>query len=262
MTISEGRGRCGGFKIGDMMNTDFWKNLNVSSGSGASDIDHLGHFFKKMDGKGASGGAYTAYDEQKEVESERSPEQEPTWWKKAIEYLKENIGGKQPVLADRQVLPKGGKISKKQMKMIKEKLELDGHQVGAGFEDFLSSLKQGFNKVADVFHPITNLRPETQAIADTVSNIVNGPSGKGRPRKSGAVLQVEQKPVINPSLLPTRQNLPSSSMGSGSAQASGGKKKLPIALQKWQSHLKECRSKNPGKSLKECMIMAKGTYKK
>jgi hypothetical protein len=33
-------------------------------------------------------------------------------------------------------------------------------------------------------------------------------------------------------------------------------------LEKWRKHLEECRSKNPSKSLKECMVIAKKTYKK
>lgn len=33
-------------------------------------------------------------------------------------------------------------------------------------------------------------------------------------------------------------------------------------LGKWRKHLEECRKKNPTKTLKECMIIAKRTYKK
>ena len=33
-------------------------------------------------------------------------------------------------------------------------------------------------------------------------------------------------------------------------------------LEKWRKHLEECRRKNPTKSLKECMVIAKRTYKK
>jgi hypothetical protein len=34
------------------------------------------------------------------------------------------------------------------------------------------------------------------------------------------------------------------------------------ALIKWRKHLEESRLKNPNKSLKECMVVAKKTYKK
>lgn len=34
------------------------------------------------------------------------------------------------------------------------------------------------------------------------------------------------------------------------------------ALDKWRKHLAECRVKNPSKSLKECMQIAKKTYVK
>jgi hypothetical protein len=34
------------------------------------------------------------------------------------------------------------------------------------------------------------------------------------------------------------------------------------ALDKWRKHLEDCRRKNPTKSLKECMIIAKRTYRK
>jgi len=33
-------------------------------------------------------------------------------------------------------------------------------------------------------------------------------------------------------------------------------------LEKWRKHLEKCRRENPKKSLKECMIIAKKTYKK
>lgn len=34
------------------------------------------------------------------------------------------------------------------------------------------------------------------------------------------------------------------------------------ALDKWRKHLADVRKKNPGKSLKECMVIAKKSYKK
>lgn len=34
------------------------------------------------------------------------------------------------------------------------------------------------------------------------------------------------------------------------------------ALAKWRKHLDSCRKQNPSKSLKECMAIAKKTYKK
>lgn len=40
------------------------------------------------------------------------------------------------------------------------------------------------------------------------------------------------------------------------------KKGNVTALAKWRKHLEECRSKNPNKSLKECMQIAKQTYKR
>ena len=40
------------------------------------------------------------------------------------------------------------------------------------------------------------------------------------------------------------------------------KMKAGGALASWRKHLDECRKKNPGKSLKECMVIAKKTYKK
>ena len=33
-------------------------------------------------------------------------------------------------------------------------------------------------------------------------------------------------------------------------------------LDKWRKHLETCRTKNPGKSLKECMAIAKKSYTK
>jgi hypothetical protein len=40
-------------------------------------------------------------------------------------------------------------------------------------------------------------------------------------------------------------------------------KKSPTSgLDKWRKHLEECRSKNPKKTLKECMVIAKKTYRK
>ena len=33
-------------------------------------------------------------------------------------------------------------------------------------------------------------------------------------------------------------------------------------LDKWRKHLELCRKQNPSKSLKECMTMAKKTYRK
>jgi hypothetical protein len=40
------------------------------------------------------------------------------------------------------------------------------------------------------------------------------------------------------------------------------KKKLPKQLNKWNLHLKKVRKKHPNKTLKECMKIAKKTYKK
>jgi hypothetical protein len=40
------------------------------------------------------------------------------------------------------------------------------------------------------------------------------------------------------------------------------KKGLPPQLKKWNGHLKKVRDSNPGKSLKQCMKIAKSTYKK
>jgi hypothetical protein len=40
------------------------------------------------------------------------------------------------------------------------------------------------------------------------------------------------------------------------------KKGNPTGLDKWRKHLAECRKANPSKSLKECMVIAKKTYKK
>jgi hypothetical protein len=40
------------------------------------------------------------------------------------------------------------------------------------------------------------------------------------------------------------------------------KRKLSEGLKKWQNHLASVRKDNPGKSLKECMTLAKKTYKK
>lgn len=34
------------------------------------------------------------------------------------------------------------------------------------------------------------------------------------------------------------------------------------ALAKWRKHLESCRKANPTKSLKQCMQIAKSTYKK
>lgn len=39
-------------------------------------------------------------------------------------------------------------------------------------------------------------------------------------------------------------------------------KKLSPALDKWRKHLEQVRKQNPGKSLKECMTIAKNSYKK
>ena len=39
-------------------------------------------------------------------------------------------------------------------------------------------------------------------------------------------------------------------------------KKINSALDKWRNHLESVRKANPGKSLKECMTLAKKTYKK
>lgn len=33
-------------------------------------------------------------------------------------------------------------------------------------------------------------------------------------------------------------------------------------LTAWRNHLEKCRKANPSKSLKECMVIAKKTYKK
>ncbi len=40
------------------------------------------------------------------------------------------------------------------------------------------------------------------------------------------------------------------------------KKKISPALDKWRSHLEKVRQQNPSKSLKECMVIAKKSYKK
>jgi hypothetical protein len=39
-------------------------------------------------------------------------------------------------------------------------------------------------------------------------------------------------------------------------------KKLSPALDKWRKHLEQVRKQNPSKSLKECMTIAKKSYKK
>jgi hypothetical protein len=39
-------------------------------------------------------------------------------------------------------------------------------------------------------------------------------------------------------------------------------KKVPKQLKKWHSHLMAVRKKNPGKSMKQCMKIAKRSYKK
>ena len=40
------------------------------------------------------------------------------------------------------------------------------------------------------------------------------------------------------------------------------KKTNTSGLDKWRKHLDSCRKQNPSKSLKECMAIAKKTYKK
>jgi hypothetical protein len=40
------------------------------------------------------------------------------------------------------------------------------------------------------------------------------------------------------------------------------KKGNTTGLDKWRKHLEECRKANPKKSLKECMTIAKKTYRK
>ena len=40
------------------------------------------------------------------------------------------------------------------------------------------------------------------------------------------------------------------------------KKGNTTGLAKWRKHLEECRKANPKKSLKECMTIAKKTYRK
>ena len=40
------------------------------------------------------------------------------------------------------------------------------------------------------------------------------------------------------------------------------KKGNTTGLEKWRKHLEECRKSNPKKSLKECMFLAKKTYRK
>jgi hypothetical protein len=40
------------------------------------------------------------------------------------------------------------------------------------------------------------------------------------------------------------------------------KKPLPAGFIKWQEHLKKVRAENTGKSLKECMQIAKLSFKK
>ena len=39
-------------------------------------------------------------------------------------------------------------------------------------------------------------------------------------------------------------------------------KTISSALDKWRNHLAQVRKQNPGKSLKECMTIAKNSYKK
>ena len=39
-------------------------------------------------------------------------------------------------------------------------------------------------------------------------------------------------------------------------------KKMTSALDKWRKHLEQVRKQHPGKSLKECMSIAKKSYKK
>jgi hypothetical protein len=39
-------------------------------------------------------------------------------------------------------------------------------------------------------------------------------------------------------------------------------KKINSALDKWRNHLASVRKANPSKSLKECMVLAKKSYKK
>jgi len=39
-------------------------------------------------------------------------------------------------------------------------------------------------------------------------------------------------------------------------------KKISPALDKWRNHLEQVRKANPTKSLKECMSIAKKSYKK
>jgi len=94
-----------------------------------------------------------------------------------------------------------------------------------------------------------------------ISAVKRKMKGKGKKMTYTELEQQQpQKPLIELKKgLPPKANLPSSSMGSG---ASGGKKGLPPALQKWQAHLKAFRSSHPNLSLKECMQQAKHTYKK
>jgi hypothetical protein len=54
------------------------------------------------------------------------------------------------------------------------------------------------------------------------------------------------------------------SCSSSKKMMSGGTTKMMSGggLDKWRKHLDSCRKQNPSKSLKECMTMAKKTYKK
>jgi hypothetical protein len=272
LEVSQGKGMSGGLRLGDLTDSDFYKNINVDTGlkknfkmSDLADANFWKnislkqgsgkHLSKKMgcgirmgdllskdfwnnlevsQGKGMSGGdAFTDF-----FKSLGNADTYKNIAKQAVGVADTAVSG----------LNQTYNKAKSSVGLGKKTQEiLPDYKAEKGFEKEMNAKTGG------------KLSAEDYQIIKAVQKKLKGKSGK-----VGGALDYEgtakQKPLIQlQGTLPPKANLPSSSMGSG---ASGGKKGLPPALQKWKAHLDAYRKAHPECSLKQAMMEAKKTYKK